>query len=88
LAWPPEPDRPHRPPGHPVGAGQVGVEHRGEVILAHQREQLITGDPGVGHHHLGRPLLRLDLGEGLVDRGNVAHVTCHRGQSLDLLPRP
>ena len=47
--------------GHPVGAGQVGVEDGGEVssfIIAQQR---VLGDAGVGDQHLDRALLGLDL---------------------------
>ena len=46
------------------------------------------GDPRVGHQHLDRPLLRLDLGERLVHRGGVPHVAGHRGQSGDGVPGP
>src|SRR6266702_1049181 len=74
--------------GHPVGAGQVGVEHRGEVVLAHQREQLVAGDPGVGHQHLHRAVGRLCLRERLVHRRRVAHVTLHHRQPPTRLPGP
>ena len=64
----------HRALGHPVGAGEVGVDHLGEVVLAHQREQLVPGDPGVGDQHLDRAVRRLDLRERRVDGGGVGDV--------------
>src|SRR5262249_57502490 len=71
--------------GHPVGAGQVGVEHRGEVFLAHQGEELVTGDPGVGHQHLDGAVLRFRLPERLVNGGRVTHVTTHDGHPVHVL---
>ena len=55
------------PLGDAVGGGEVGVDHRGEVVLAHAQEQPVVGDAGVRHEHLDRAELRLDRGERGVD---------------------
>ena len=41
--------------GGPLGGGrrrEVGVDHRGEVVLAHPQQQAVVGDAGVGDQHL------------------------------------
>ena len=68
------------PLGHPVGPGQVRVDHRAERVLAHPQQQRVVGDPGVGHQHLDRALVLLHLGERGVDAGRVGDVTDHPGQ--------
>ena len=37
-----------------IGAGEVGVDDRGEVVLAHPQQQAVLGDAGVGDEHLDR----------------------------------
>ena len=55
------------------GRREVGVDHRGEVVLAHPQQQAVVGDAGVRHEHLDRaPELGLDRGERGVDLGAVA----------------
>src|SRR5690242_209053 len=68
------------PLGDPERAGQVGVQHPGELLLAHPQQQRVVGDSGVGHQHLHRALLRLDLGEGSVDLLQVGDVAPHAEQ--------
>ncbi len=53
---------------HPVGGGEVGVDHRREVVLAHPQQQPVVRDAGVGHEDLdGATELGLDGVEGGVD---------------------
>jgi hypothetical protein len=71
----------------PEGAGQVGVQDRGEVVLGHPQQQRVAGDPGVGDQHLDRSVPLLDLLEGLVDLGGVGDVAPDAEQPLRRLSR-
>ena len=62
------------PLGAAARAGEVGVEHPGELLLAHPHQQRVVGDAGVGDEHLDRAELVLDRGERGVDRGGVGDV--------------
>ena len=62
---------------HPEGAGEVGVEDGGEVLLGHAHQQLVAGDAGVGDQHLDVAVLRLDLLVGLLDLLGVGDVAAH-----------
>src|SRR5699024_9798903 len=42
------------------GAGEVGVQHRLEGVVAHPQQQLVVGDPGVRDQHLDRSVRLLD----------------------------
>jgi len=74
--------------GDPEGAGEVGVEDRGELLLAHQRQQLVLGDARVGDDDLDRALLRLDLAEGVVDVLPAGDVALDREEALGGFARP
>ena len=70
---------PWPPLGDPEGAGQVGLDDRGPVVLAHPQEQGVGGDPGVGDEHLDRPVRLLDLREAASTASGS--VTSHRTSS-------
>src|SRR3954452_12708942 len=75
-----------RPTDAAEGTGQVGVDDRVEVLVAHAQQQLVTGETGVRDEDLDRALVLLDLGEGRVDRGGVRHVAADAEEPLRLLP--
>ncbi len=55
---------------------EVRVDDVLEPLLGHPHEERVLGDPGVGHQHLDRTLVLLDLFERPVDGvvvGDVAH---------------
>ena len=52
--------QPERLAGAEEGAGQVGIDDLGELILGHPHQQGVVGDACVGDHHLDRTLV---LGE-------------------------
>ena len=56
-----------RPLGDAEPAGEVGVEHAGEVVVGHAQHEHVGGDAGVGHEDLDRAELGLDRGEGGLD---------------------
>src|SRR5690625_2234457 len=59
------------------GAGEVDVDDLSEFFVAHPHEELVTRHSGVGDEHLNGAVLLFDGGEGLIDRGGVAHVASH-----------
>ena len=72
----------HGPLGHPERAGQVGVDHVEERLVAHPQHQRIHGDAGVGHEDLDRAPPLLDRGEGRVDLLRVAHVAANGQEAV------
>src|SRR5690606_37602436 len=64
----------HGPAGGAERAGEVRVEHVGEVVVGHAQDEAVAGDARVGDEDLDRAELGLDLGERVVDLGGVAHV--------------
>ena len=66
-------------------AGEVGVDDRGPVVLAHPQQERVLGDARVGDEHLDGAVGLLDLGEGRLDRVRVgdvaAHVECAVGRA-------
>ena len=70
------------PLGHPERAGQVGVDHVEEGLLAHAQHQRVHGDAGVGHQHLDRAPPLLDRAEGRLDLLRVAHVAAHGQEAV------
>src|SRR5690606_27037420 len=58
-------------------AGEVHVDHRLELLVAHAHEELVLGHAGVGDEHLDGAHVLLDGGERRVDGrgvGDVRHV--------------
>lgn len=65
---------------------QVGVEHRVEVVFAHQGQQLVFVDPSVGDQDLNRAVGLLHLFESGVHLGAVGDVALNPEQSFGGLP--
>src|SRR5699024_9794261 len=72
--------------GQAEGAGEVGVEDGGEVVLAHEGKELVLVDTRVGHQYLDRPLCLLHLFEGGIDLGGVGDVATDTEQAFRRLP--
>ena len=70
------------PLGDAVGGGQVGVEHRREVVLAHAQQQPVLGDAGVGDEHLDGAVGLLDRLECGVDLGRRRDVALDGEQAV------
>ena len=51
-------------------------------LLGHPDEERVRGDAGVGHQHLDRTLVLLDLFERAIDGLVVGDVTLHAEQPL------
>ena len=71
-----------RPLRAEVGAGEVGVDHLLEGLLAHAQQQGVIGQPGVGHEHLDRAVLGLDRGEGSVHVVAGGDIALHGEQAV------
>ena len=68
--------------GHPERPGEVGVDDLLEPLLGHPDEERVRGDAGVGHQHLDRALVLLDLFERAIDGVVVGDVTLDAEQPL------
>ncbi len=69
-----------RPFGHAEATDEVGVEHGGEVVLAHPQHKGVFGDTRVRDEYFDRSECLLDLREGRIDLFGVADVALHGEQ--------
>jgi hypothetical protein len=67
---------------HPKRPGEVRVDDLHELLLGHPHEERVRGQAGVGHQHLDRALVLLNLFESAIDGVVVGDVTLDAEESL------